>query len=111
MRQAVDFIAQVASTRAWVLSLSMGRHAGPHDGCTLTEQGMDAALSVAPGRACVQSAGNYYSRPIHTQGVLRPGEVREIVFHTGVEDGFAHEIDIWYSGRDRIAIEVIARLP
>ncbi len=69
---------------------------------------MDAALSAAPGRACVQSTGNYYSRPIHTQGVLRPGEVRDIGFQTGEEDGFAHEIDIWYAGRDRVTVEVIA---
>ncbi len=106
--EAIDFIARVADQKPWVLSLSMGRHAGPHDGCTLTEQGIDSALSAVPGRACVQSTGNYYSRPIHTQGVLRPGEVRDIGFHTGEEDGFAHEIDIWYSGRDRITFELIA---
>jgi outer membrane protein OmpA-like peptidoglycan-associated protein len=106
--EGIDFIARVAGTRPWVLSLSMGRHAGPHDGCTLTEQGMDAAISAAPGRACVQSTGNYFSRPIHTQGVLRPGEVRDIGFHTAEEDGFGHEIDMWYSGRDEITVEVIA---
>ncbi len=65
--EAIDFIARVAGRRPWVLNLSMGRHAGPHDGCTLIEQGMDAALSAAPGRACVQSTGNYFSRPIHSQ--------------------------------------------
>jgi subtilisin family serine protease len=106
--EAIDFIARVAGTRPWVLSLSMGRHAGPHDGCTLTEQGMDAALAAAPGRACLQSTGNYFNRPIHTQGVLRPGEVRDIGFHTAEQDGFGHEIDIWYSGRDRITVELIA---
>ena len=105
--EAIDFIANVAGSRPWVLNLSMGRQAGPHDGRTLTELGIDAALEVAPGRACIQSTGNYFSRPVHTQGLLRPGEVREIGFHTGREDGFAHEIDIWYSGSDRVTVEVI----
>ena len=106
--EAIDFIAKTASSRPWVLNLSMGRHAGPHDHTPLIVQGIDAALSAAPGRACVQSTGNYYNRPIHTQGVLRPGEVRSIPFHTGQEDGFAHEIDLWYPGSDRIVVEVLA---
>jgi subtilisin family serine protease len=106
--EAIDFIARVAGGRPWVLNLSMGRHAGPHDWSPLTVQGIDAALTAAPGRACVQSTGNYFGRPIHTQGELRPGEVRDIGFHTGEEDGFAHEIDIWYAGRDRVTVEVIA---
>jgi subtilisin family serine protease len=106
--EAIDFIAKAAGDRPWVLSLSMGRHAGPHDQSPLIVQGIDAALSAAPGRACVQSTGNYFSRPIHTQGVLRPGEARDIRFQTGEEDGFAHEIDLWYAGSDRIVAEVIA---
>jgi subtilisin family serine protease len=106
--EAIDFITRVAGHRPWVLNLSMGRHAGPHDGTTLTEQGIDAVLAEAPGRACVQSTGNYFSRPIHTAGALRPGEVRDIGFETGEEDGFPHEIDIWYAGRDRITVEVIS---
>jgi hypothetical protein len=62
---------------------------------------------ATPGRCVLHSTGNYRSRPIHTEGLLRPGEVRDIGFHTGEEDGFAHEIDIWYSGHDRITIEVL----
>ena len=107
LQEGIDFVAKVAGKRPWVLNLSMGRHAGPHDGTTLIEQGIDAALSIS-GRACVQSTGNYLTRPIHTQGQLRPGELREIAFHTGEEDGYAHEIDIWYAGRDRISIEILA---
>jgi subtilisin family serine protease len=105
--EAIDFIATAAGRRPWVLNLSMGQLEGPHDGLALTEQAIDAALAVS-GRFVVHSTGNYHSRAMHTQGVLRPGEVREIGFHTGEEDGFAHEIDIWYSGRDRITIEVLA---
>jgi len=106
--EAIDFISRVAGDRPWVVNLSMGKQAGPHDGRTLTELGIDAAMSVAPGRACVQSTGNYFNRPVHTEGWLRPGEVREVGFHTGHEDGFTHEIDVWYSGRDRITVEMIA---
>ncbi|SIO69257.1 Subtilase family protein [Burkholderia sp. GAS332] len=104
--EAIHFIATLAEPRPWVVNLSMGLIAGPHDGSTLTEQAIDAALAH-PGRAVVHSTGNYHNRPIHTQGLLRPGEIREIGFQTGEQDGFAHEIDIWYSGRDRITIEAI----
>jgi hypothetical protein len=44
----------------WVVNLSMGRHGEQHDGTTLVEQGLDAALRAAPGRAICQSAGNYF---------------------------------------------------
>jgi outer membrane protein OmpA-like peptidoglycan-associated protein len=104
--EAIDFVATVAGRRPWVLSLSMGQLAGAHDASTLTVQAIDSALAT-PGRCVLHSTGNYRSRPIHTQGLLRPGEVLEIGFHTGEEDGFAHEIDIWYSGHDRITIEVL----
>ena len=106
--EAIDFVAKAAGQRPWVLNTSLGRHAGPHDDSPLLVQGIDAALAAAPGRACIQSTGNYYNRPIHTQGVLRPGEVRDIRFQTAEEDGFTHEIDIWYAGSDRIVVEVIA---
>jgi subtilisin family serine protease len=106
--EAVDFIARLAGTRPWVLNLSMGRQAGPHDGTLLTEQGIDAALAAGKGRACSQSTGNYFGRPIHTRGVLRPGEVRDIAFYPGKQGRAADEIEIWYPGRDRITVELIA---
>jgi subtilisin family serine protease len=106
LQEGIDFIARVAGDRPWVLNLSLGRHAGPHDGSTLVEQGIDAALA-APGRACIQSTGNYLSRPIHVQLVLRPGEIRDISFHTGEENNASHELDLWYAGRDRIIVELI----
>lgn len=105
--EAMHFVATVAGRRPWVLNLSMGQLAGAHDASALTVQAIDSALATR-GRCVLHSTGNYRSRPIHTQGVLRPGEVRDIGFHTGEEDGFAHEIDIWYSGHDRITVEVLA---
>src|SRR5215510_2347351 len=35
--EAIDFIARTAGDRPWVINLSMGAHAGPHDGSTLVE--------------------------------------------------------------------------
>lgn len=106
--EAVDFIAHIAGERPWVLNLSMGRQAGSHDGLSLVEQGLDAALLERPGRACIQSTGNYYSRDVHSYGLLRPGEER--LLRMEVESGkvLPHEVDIWYAGRDRITIEVLA---
>src|SRR5882724_4102167 len=55
--EAIDFIFKQAGENPCVINLSMGRHGGQHDGSTLVEQGFDAALRAAPGRAICQSAG------------------------------------------------------
>lgn len=110
--EGLAFIADVAamlgeSGSPWpfVVNASLGRQAGQHDGETLTEQGMDAFLQLAPGRAIVQSTGNYFGRHIHTSGLLRPGG--EAVLEFVVADPHtAHELDLWYPGSDLLAVHV-----
>jgi hypothetical protein len=64
--EAIDFVRRVAGARPWVVNLSMGQTGDPHDGTTLVEQGLDAALTEAPGRAIVQSTGNYWDARLHS---------------------------------------------
>ena len=106
--EAVDFIVRTAESAGepCVINLSMGRQAGEHDGLTLLEQALDALVTEAPGRACVHSTGNYFSRGIHSSGQLRPGERHTLIVHVHAVGTLPHEIDIWYSGRDRIAVEL-----
>src|SRR4029079_5917200 len=54
--EAVDFITRIAGPRPWDINLSVGRHGGPHDGCTLVELALDFVVSTTPGRFIVQSA-------------------------------------------------------
>jgi peptidoglycan hydrolase-like protein with peptidoglycan-binding domain/subtilisin family serine protease len=102
--EAYDFTARVAGTAPVVINASLGRQAGEHTGTTLTEQGMDAFLLAAPGRAIVQSTGNYYDRDIHARGTLRPGEQRTIRLITDVADRTPNEVDLWYPGVDRLRV-------
>ncbi len=104
--EAVDFILQTAGNRPCVINLSMGRHGEQHDGSTLVEQGLDAALRVAPGRAIVQSTGNYFDRRIHSSGQMRPTEEKTLVWEIHTGDVTANEMEIWYSGLDCLDVEI-----
>jgi Subtilase family/D-alanyl-D-alanine carboxypeptidase len=100
--EALDFFARVAGERSLVVNASLGRQAGPKDGLTLTERGMDAFLLAAAGRAIVQSTGNYFDRGAHSTGLVPSGQRREL--HLDVEGAPPQEIDIWYAGVDRFMI-------
>lgn len=106
--EAVDFIAQTAGSTPWVVNLSVGRHGGPHDGSTLVEQGFDALLAAAPGRAIVQSTGNYFSQRIHSRGRLGAGESATLTVDVDEADLTPNEIEVWYSGQDLFVVEVSA---
>ncbi|MCI0394339.1 MAG: S8 family peptidase [Chloroflexi bacterium] len=104
--EAIDFIAQAAGGRPWVINLSLGSHGGSHDGTSLVEQGLDAVLLEGPGRAIVGSTGNYYDERIHTSGQLRPGEQRTMVVEVDPADLTANELELWYSGLDRMTVAI-----
>ncbi|WP_167884648.1 S8 family serine peptidase [Cupriavidus oxalaticus] len=92
--------------RPWVINLSMGRHGEQHDGTTLVEQGLDALLRAAPGRAISQSAGNYFHRCVHASSHLRPGERHTMIWQLAEADVTPNELEIWYSWRDSLEVEV-----
>lgn len=127
--------ARELPARCVVINSSLGRHGGPHLGRTLVEQGLDAALREAPGRAFIHSAGNYYNRRTHASGLLRPGEAHTVHILVGPRgargargDPLGHwldsssggalgsagparsttEVEIWYPGTDRLAVTVTA---
>ena len=102
--EAVDFVARAAGNRPWVLNASLGTHGGPHDGRTLCEMGLDRALDEAPGRAVVQSCGNYYRQGAHASGQLRPGQRRTLRFVVDAADVTPNEVEVWYPGRDAFAV-------
>ncbi|MBK7830509.1 MAG: S8 family serine peptidase [Nannocystis sp.] len=106
--EAVDFIARTAGERPWVINVSMGNQAGQHDGLTLVERALDNCVMAGPGRVCVQSTGNYYNRSAHAAGVVRPGERETIPFTVPTRLVAPCEIDVWFSGRDRMHCELVA---
>jgi len=104
--EAIDFIGRMAGDRPWVINLSMGRHGEQHDGSTLVEQGLDAAVLAAPGRAICMSAGNYFDKNVHHSGHLRGTEKRTFVWVINEGDVTENELEIWYSGRDKMDLEL-----
>jgi subtilisin family serine protease len=104
--EALDFIANIAQKRPWVVNLSVGRHGGPHDGSTLVEQGFDNLIVGGPGRCIVQSCGNYYAQHTHASGLLRPGGSHTIRWTVDAADPTPNEFEIWYSGKDTFSLEI-----
>lgn len=104
--EAVDFVRRVAGPRPWVINLSMGQTGDQHDGTTLTEQGLDAALLEAPGRAITQSTGNYWASGLHHSGRVAPGGRDEVRFSLPEDSGA--ELEVWYRGSDRLLMQLYA---
>ena len=112
---AVGFISQVASDedKPWVGNMSLGSNFGAHDGTDPDELTIDAL--VGPGRTGAQlavAAGNSGAQPVHWEGTLTTGMVREEVFTvpnytaaSGSDNDFIW-IDLWYGGDARMRVEV-----
>lgn len=104
--EALDFVLRTAAGRPIAISLSMGNHGGPHDGSTLVEQAIDAAVARRPGVAVAQSCGNYFSRPIHASGHLRPGGLANLDWTIDPADVTPNELEVWYPGVDVFGVQV-----
>jgi subtilisin family serine protease len=104
--EAIDFILRTAALSPCAINISMGNLAGPHDGTTLVEQAFNDLLVAAPGRAICQSTGNYLRTEAHAAIQLWPGERRTLRWITEAGDRTPNELEFWYSGRDRLSIEV-----
>jgi subtilisin family serine protease len=104
--EALDFVRSTAGDRPWVVNMSLGRTGGDHSGRSLVERAIDALLEEAPGRAVVQSAGNYRDKRLHAEGVVRPGGTIELSWGTPPDDPTVNELELWYSGRDRLRAEL-----
>ncbi len=104
--EGIDFISQTAGTRPWVINLSMGRHGEQHDGSTLIEQGLDAAIRSTPGRAICLSAGNYYDKKVHASGQLRPTQERTLIWEILEGKPTYNQMEFWYSWQDKFELSL-----
>lgn len=106
--EAVDFVFRVAGKRPCVINLSVGSQGGSHDGASAVELALDAALEQRPGRAIVQSTGNYFGARAHASERLRPGETWTLGWHVFRGDPTQNELEVWYPGVDDLALHVVA---
>jgi GH25 family lysozyme M1 (1,4-beta-N-acetylmuramidase)/subtilisin family serine protease/outer membrane protein OmpA-like peptidoglycan-associated protein len=104
--EGIDFISRTAGDRPWVINLSMGRHGEQHDGSTLIEQGLDAAIRSTPGRAVCLSAGNYYDKKVHASGQLRPTQERTLDWEILEGKPTYNQMEFWYSWQDKFELAV-----
>jgi len=106
--EAIDFVLRSAGERPVVINMSIGRHAGPHDGTLLIERAIDWLIVNRAGTAVVQSTGNYYSRNVHMQGRLREARTARLPFELPRSDAHAATVEVWYKGVDRFVARAIA---
>lgn len=106
--EAVDFVARVASGRPCVINLSLGGLCGPHDGSSLLELGLDAAMRQHGNLIIVQSGGNYCRRRVHSSGIVKQGERKRLQWKIDERDRTQNQLDLWYQGEDRLALTLVS---
>lgn len=76
-----------------VINLSLGGHAGPHDGTSLYEQSLDNLMG--PGKIIVAAAGNSGSDFIHAGGSATAGVINETIVEADSSEQLVR-VDMWY---------------
>jgi len=104
--EGIDFAVRTAGERPLVINMSLGRHAGPHDGTLLVERAIDALLIERPGTAVIQSAGNYFAKRAHMSGQLSEGHKALLPLTRARADGQPTQVEIWYKGADVLGASV-----
>ena len=105
--EAIKYIFEKAGDRPCVINVSLGTNGGPHDGSTLVEDGIDRLLNQADNRAVIIAASNSYDDGIHAQGTVREGRHKDLGWQIQAGDFSHNEFELWYSGSDRISVELI----
>lgn len=105
--EAVQFIFEQAGDRPCVVNLSLGTNGGPHDGTSLVEQGLDRLVNQRPNRAVVIAAANSHNDGIHAAGQVAQNGSSDLVWRMPNDALASQELELWYSGTDRIAVELI----
>ena len=105
--EALKYIFDKAGSRPCAVNISLGTNGGPHDGTTLVEKGIDSLLSAAPNRAVTIAASNSFDDGIHASGTVPNGGFVDLIWRIPQGDGSDNEFELWYSGNDRIALELL----
>jgi hypothetical protein len=94
---AVSYIAFHAAGRKFVINLSDGAYAGPHDGNSLLERALDGFFSPGDGRrAFVVAAGNQFDERVHWQSqVPANGGETELSWRILPDDSSDSHLEIW----------------
>jgi Subtilase family len=91
-----------------VVNLSWGTLAGPHDGSTLLERGIDnqIAASRAGRLRVVIPAGNGAQSRTHARFALKAGETKLLSWRVPADDATESYLEIWMQTNDQISITI-----
>ena len=106
--EALLYIFDRAGDRPCVVNVSLGTNGGPHDGSTLVEDGLDRLIRGGPNRAVVIAAANSFADGIHAVGNVSAGAPADLIWQVRPGDTTHNELELWYSGEDQFAVELIA---
>ena len=90
---ALAWLEEQAGDRPMVVNLSVGTHAGPHDGSSLLERALER---VAERRALVLAAGNAAGRRGHAAATLGADESAALHWVLPTADPTQSFLDVWY---------------
>lgn len=90
---ALAWLEEQAGDRPMVVNLSVGTHAGPHDGSSLLERELER---VAARRAVVLAAGNAAGRRGHATATLGQTESAALHWVLPTADPTQSFLDVWY---------------
>ena len=109
---ALKFIQQIAAQRGqpFVINMSLGGHAGPHDGTNADERAIDQIVGSGAGRVVCVAAGNEgvtsfnsTDPKIHAAGNVPAGGSINLTFNATESPDF---LDLYYSNNDRFTVTV-----
>jgi subtilisin family serine protease len=106
--EACDWAVRCAGGRPLVIHMSLGRTGGPHDDTLLVTRAFDHLLSTRPGVAIVMSCGNYHDSRMHASVRVTAGGVVELPWDVPAPPPGGTEVELWHSGRDRVATSLVA---
>jgi subtilisin family serine protease len=104
---AIAYIFDRAGDRPCVIDISLGDNLGPHDGTSLVERFIDAAVEK-PGRAVVVAAGNSNERGVHCVAATPEGSAPVALDLVMPHNADCSEtLQVWYDGADRLDVTLL----
>ncbi len=101
----IEFVRQKAAElgEPFVINLSLGGQAGPHDGTNPDERAIDALVNGGTGRAVCVAAGNDGGSSIHARSTVPAGGSQTLDFNI---NGGAQFVDLYQASSDRFSVTI-----
>lgn len=106
---ALQYISdQCDASAEIVVNVSWGTLAGPHDGSTILERGIDNQIaSNPPGRLrVVVPAGNGFQSRTHAHLSLDPKESQTLRWHVPADDATESYLELWMQTHDEVSVTI-----